>query len=144
MRNPLAALGRIRAYFFKSEQYQLIDMPVQVGQSIDKHGHITAAHTRIQKVRVGKPPAQHQRSLFVDDEAAPAKSPKATRLDTFIRKHGGLANLAHLLAGMSESPQQHVFSEMGKMGGKTVAEVLAMFDNIKPVSVNLLKNISVI
>lgn len=117
--------------FFKSEQFQLIDMPVQVGASVDKHGHIKQAHTRIQRVRVAKPAAvQHQASMFDDEPVPPAK--KATKLDTFIRKHGGLASLAHVMAGLTEGQQQRIFTEMGKLSGQTAVEVSAMFDNIKP------------
>jgi len=64
---PLNAL----CLFFKSEQFQLIDMPVQVGGSVDKHGHIRKPHTRIQKVRVEPPKVAEQPSLFGDAPAAP-------------------------------------------------------------------------
>lgn len=127
----LASFPNALCLFFKSEQFQLIDMPVQVGASVDKHGHIKHAHTRIQKVRVEKPAApQHQASMFDDAPVQPAK--KATKLDTFIRKHGGLASLAHVMAGLTDGQQQRIFTEMGKLSGQTAVEVSAMFDNIKP------------
>lgn len=126
----LASFPNALCLFFKSEQFQLIDMPVQVGQSVDKHGHIKAAFTRIQKVRVKHPVEDHQNKLFDDAPVEPAK--KATKLDTFIRKHGGLASLAHTMAGLTEGQQQHLFAEMGKLSGQTAVEVSAMFDNIKP------------
>jgi hypothetical protein len=124
----LSRLGAVRALFFKSEQFQLIDMPIHIGASVDKHGHVKAAHTRIQKVRVPVAPVQH--SLFGDDEA-PKKDKHSARLDAFIRKHGGLGNLAHLMGGMTEGQQQRIFGEMAKLGGKSITEVSAMFDGVK-------------
>lgn len=128
MQTPFSRLGAVRCLFFKSEQYQLIEMPVQVGASVDKRGHFTQAHTRIQKVRIEKPA---QPDLFGNSED-PQKDKHSARLDVFINKHGGLGNLAHLMAGMTDGQQQRIFEEMGRLGGKSVVEVAAMFDNVKP------------
>lgn len=128
MQTPFSRLGAVRCLFFKSEQYQLIEMPVQVGASVDKRGHFTQAHTRIQKVRIEKPA---QPDLFGNSEE-PQKDKHSARLDVFINKHGGLGNLAHLMAGMTDGQQQRIFEEMGRLGGKSVVEVAAMFDNVKP------------
>lgn len=129
MQTKLSRLGAVRCLFFKSEQFQLIDMPVQVGQSIDKHGHVKQAFTRIQKVRVEKP---KQPDLFAVPEEP--KKERSSRLDAFIEKHGGLARLAHLMSNITEGQQQKLFVEMGKLGGKSAIEVSAMFDSIQPVA----------
>ncbi|MFZ4537867.1 hypothetical protein, partial [Propionivibrio sp.] len=76
----LSRLGAVRCLFFKSEQYSLIEMPVQVGASVDKHGHVKAAHTRIQKVRVAKPPVAVRQSSLFDDEPE-QKATKKSALD---------------------------------------------------------------
>ncbi|HQS59654.1 MAG TPA: SNF2-related protein [Gallionellaceae bacterium] len=128
MQTLFSRLGAVRCLFFKSEQFQLIEMPVQVGASVDKRGHFTQAHTRIQKVRIEKPA---QPDLFGNSEE-PQKDKHSARLEAFIIKHGGLGSLAHLMSGMTDGQQQRIFEEMGKLGGKSVVEVAAMFDNIKP------------
>jgi hypothetical protein len=127
----LSPFGAIRILFFKSEQYQLIDMPVQVGQSIDKHGHIKAAHVRIQKVRAPQVKPAHQTSLFGDEPEPTRKDKQTARLDAFVRKHGGLSNLAQILGGMTEVQRKKLHEEMAKLGGKKVDEIEAMFAGAK-------------
>ena len=64
MQNFFARLGSVRLLLLKSEQLSfLIDKVVQVGASIDKHGHRRDPFTRIQKVRVERPA---QPDLFGD------------------------------------------------------------------------------
>ena len=118
--------------FFKSEQFQLIDSTVQVGASVNKHGHVILPHTRIQKVRIKPLAAEHQHSLFGDV----AKPTKASRLDAFIRKQGGIGSLSNVLSGMTDAQRKRLFEEMGKLDGKTSAEVEAMFASAKPVKPN--------
>lgn len=128
MQTILSRLGAVRCLFFKSEQFQLIDMPVRVGASVDKHGHVRPAFTRVQKVRVEKP---KQDDMF--GGAEPTKAEKhSARLDAFIRKHGGMSRLAHLMQGMTEEQRNHLHAEMGKLCGKTADEVASMLSSAKP------------
>ena len=128
MQTILSRLGAVRCLFFKSEQFQLIDMPIHVGPSVDKHGHRRQGFTRIQAVRVAKPV---QPDMFGGEE--PTKNEKhSARLDAFIRKHGGLGQLAHLMLGMTEAQRNRLHAEMAKLGGKTADEVAAMLASVKP------------
>lgn len=128
MHTSILPNSAVKVLFFKSEQFQLIDMPVRVGASVDKHGHVHAPFIRIQKVRVEKPA---QIDLFGAPEEQPKKE-RSSRLDAFVAKHGGLAQLSHLMSTLTEGQQQKLFGEMGKLGGKSIEEVSAMFDGIKP------------
>lgn len=113
--------------FLTKAQLALFDAPVHVGAHVRRDGTVVKPHIRIQKVAI-KPAAQP--SLFGD--AAPTETPKRSKLDTFIERHGGLTGLARMLSGMAEGQQQQVFASMAKLDGKTPAEIAAMFDGLKP------------
>lgn len=110
-------------------QLALFDAPVRIGAHVRKDGTVVKPHIRIQKVAV-KPPAQG--SLFADSKPAPATRARRSKLDSFIARHGGLNGLARILAGLTEGQQQQIFDGMAKVGGKTPAEIAAMFDGLKP------------
>lgn len=108
--------------FFTKSQFNLFDAPVNVAAHVRKDGSLVQAHTRIQKVAV------KQHSLFTEHAAPqPAPAPKRTKLDTFIERKGGIHSLGSVLATLTEGQQLALFAEMGKLGGKTAAEVADMF-----------------
>src|SRR5690606_19728245 len=112
--------------FFKA-QLPLFDAPVHVSGSIRKDGTVVRPHVRIQKVSAKRGPAQA--ALFGDHESAP-KRQKRSKLDVWIEKKGGLRALARVLSTMPGGQQQRLFAEMAKLGGKTPAEVAAMFEGL--------------
>lgn len=114
-------------FIFRKSQLPLFAAPIHVAASVRKDGTVVKPHIRMQKVAL-KPIAQG--SLFGGEQAEPQKKPKRTKLDAFIERHGGIARLGRLLSEMTEGQQQQIFAAMATVGGKTPAEVSAMFDGL--------------
>lgn len=116
-------------FLFKKSQLPLFEQPVHIAGSVRKDGVYVKPHVRL--VRVKMEPAKHvQASLFDDTPAAPAKPAKETKLDTFIRKKGGLRALGSIIATFDHDQQLKLFEEMAKLGNTTPEDVAAMFSNV--------------
>ena len=108
-------------------QLPLFEKPVHIAGSVRKDGSYVKPHVRLVRVKVEPAKSKgHQASLF-DEPVEPSKPAKETKLDTFIRKKGGVRALGAIIATMTQDQQEKIFEELGKLGGKSAEDVAAMF-----------------
>lgn len=116
---------------FSKSQMALFDMPINIAAHVRSDGTVVKPHVRIMKV-AQKPTPAVQHNLFAD-EAKP-KTTKNTKLDTFIKKHGGEAALLSVISGMTDAQKQALFVAMAKLDGITPDDVATRLSSSKPVA----------
>lgn len=116
--------ANVRILLFIKSQGMLFDMPIQVGASVDKHGRVRQAHTRIQKVRA--------KELPIVREPIAEEIRTNTRLAAWLDKHGGIGSVAKIVAVAPDAAQIKMIDLMAGVGKLTPDQARKLLNSAIP------------
>lgn len=112
-------------------QSLLFDAPVQVAGSVRADGTLVAPHVRIQKIAAKRVAAPRGTRV---DGLPPPQSPRVTKLDAWVARHGGEAAVARIMAWLTHGQRQQLIAEMERLSGLSAADLATRFNGLATVA----------